>query len=334
MAARLAPADRPGVAGLVDELRAEQAAANETVRRALAEVRESGLPERLQELAEAAPGVKARRGQGPGARRPVRRQRAADRDGAGRRAVHAGAQGAGRGQAEEAARPAHRRQAAALRAGDRAARARQGRHRRRAHREGTAAAARRHPRLRRDAAARQRARRRACARATSTTWPGAPGATRATSSRTWRRGGRAPIATAGWRRWRHTWPPAGGCCSPGSSANGSGWRRATSAARCWPRSARPSQKRQLPRTEQHDELAAVDGGQTALLHPYLRARHAVHGQREVRVVADQQDFLAAPLRQLARDRTGRPRGAGPPRARCPAPCTPARPCRGRVPWGW
>ena len=54
MAKEFAPADRPGVAGLVDELRAEQAAANETVARALAQVSQSGLAERLQELAQAA----------------------------------------------------------------------------------------------------------------------------------------------------------------------------------------------------------------------------------------------------------------------------------------
>jgi len=54
MAKEFAPADRPGVAGLVEELRAEQAAANETVARALADVQASALPERLQDLAEAA----------------------------------------------------------------------------------------------------------------------------------------------------------------------------------------------------------------------------------------------------------------------------------------
>ena len=48
------PADRPGIAGLVEELRAEQATANDTVARALAEVRANDLPERLQDLAEAA----------------------------------------------------------------------------------------------------------------------------------------------------------------------------------------------------------------------------------------------------------------------------------------
>ncbi len=54
LAKRFKPADRPGVGGLVEELRAEQAAANETVAQALALVRERRLPERLQELAEAA----------------------------------------------------------------------------------------------------------------------------------------------------------------------------------------------------------------------------------------------------------------------------------------
>ena len=54
LAEKFAPEDRPGVAGLVEELRAEQAAANETVARALAELHESGLAGRLQELAEAA----------------------------------------------------------------------------------------------------------------------------------------------------------------------------------------------------------------------------------------------------------------------------------------
>ena len=54
VAAELAPADQPGVAGLVEELRAEQAAANETVARSLASLRDSGLEQRLQELAEAA----------------------------------------------------------------------------------------------------------------------------------------------------------------------------------------------------------------------------------------------------------------------------------------
>ncbi|HYI36976.1 MAG TPA: CHAD domain-containing protein [Thermoleophilaceae bacterium] len=54
LAEQFAPADRPGVEGLVEELRAEQAAANETVARALADVHERRLRERLQELAEAA----------------------------------------------------------------------------------------------------------------------------------------------------------------------------------------------------------------------------------------------------------------------------------------
>ena len=54
LAAEFAPADRPGVEGLVEELRVEQAAANETVARALADVHERRLRERLQELAEAA----------------------------------------------------------------------------------------------------------------------------------------------------------------------------------------------------------------------------------------------------------------------------------------
>jgi len=54
LAEQFAPGDRPGVAGLVEELRAEQAAANETVARALAELHERGLAGRLQELAEAA----------------------------------------------------------------------------------------------------------------------------------------------------------------------------------------------------------------------------------------------------------------------------------------
>ena len=54
LAQAFAPADRPGVAGLIEELRAEQASANETVARALAGVRERRLAERLQELAEAA----------------------------------------------------------------------------------------------------------------------------------------------------------------------------------------------------------------------------------------------------------------------------------------
>lgn len=54
LAGRFAPADQPGVAGLMSELRIEQAAANELVARALADVHEQGLPARLQELAEAA----------------------------------------------------------------------------------------------------------------------------------------------------------------------------------------------------------------------------------------------------------------------------------------
>lgn len=54
LAKQFAPADRPGIAGLVEELRGEQAAANETVAHALAGVQERRLPERLQELAEAA----------------------------------------------------------------------------------------------------------------------------------------------------------------------------------------------------------------------------------------------------------------------------------------
>lgn len=54
LAAKFPPADAPGVQGLIDELRVEQAAANETVARALADVHERRLPERLQELAEAA----------------------------------------------------------------------------------------------------------------------------------------------------------------------------------------------------------------------------------------------------------------------------------------
>jgi CHAD domain-containing protein len=54
LAQAFAPGDRPGIAGLVEELRTEQAAANETVARALAAVHENGLAGRLQELAEAA----------------------------------------------------------------------------------------------------------------------------------------------------------------------------------------------------------------------------------------------------------------------------------------
>ena len=54
LAAGFDAADRPGVADLVEELRGEQAVANETVARSLAEVRQSGLEQRLQELAEAA----------------------------------------------------------------------------------------------------------------------------------------------------------------------------------------------------------------------------------------------------------------------------------------
>jgi CHAD domain-containing protein len=54
LAERFGPADQAGVAGLMAELRIEQAAANELVARALADVHERALPARLQELAEAA----------------------------------------------------------------------------------------------------------------------------------------------------------------------------------------------------------------------------------------------------------------------------------------
>jgi CHAD domain-containing protein len=54
LAEKFDPTDRPGVAGLVEELRVEQDAAQATVAQALARVHEERLPERLQELAEAA----------------------------------------------------------------------------------------------------------------------------------------------------------------------------------------------------------------------------------------------------------------------------------------
>jgi len=54
MAAALAAPDRPGVAGLVTELRREQGTAHGGVEAAVAHVRESRLGERLQTLAEGA----------------------------------------------------------------------------------------------------------------------------------------------------------------------------------------------------------------------------------------------------------------------------------------
>ncbi|MGI8845571.1 MAG: CHAD domain-containing protein [Thermoleophilaceae bacterium] len=57
--AGLALPDRPGVAGLVAELREQQDAANETVAAELARVRERRLPERLQGLADTARGEAA-----------------------------------------------------------------------------------------------------------------------------------------------------------------------------------------------------------------------------------------------------------------------------------
>lgn len=49
----LALPDRPGVGGLIAELRGQQADANETVAEELARVRENGLAERLRLLADA-----------------------------------------------------------------------------------------------------------------------------------------------------------------------------------------------------------------------------------------------------------------------------------------
>jgi CHAD domain-containing protein len=54
VSAAFAAPDRPGVAGLLDDLRAEQAAAHETVHAAVEHARESGLGPRLQALAESA----------------------------------------------------------------------------------------------------------------------------------------------------------------------------------------------------------------------------------------------------------------------------------------
>ena len=51
IAAGLGRGERPGIAGLVEELQSEQEAGNETLSRALEEARESRLDERLQELA-------------------------------------------------------------------------------------------------------------------------------------------------------------------------------------------------------------------------------------------------------------------------------------------
>lgn len=52
--ASLALPDRAGVAGLILELRTEQAAANETVAATLLDIRENGLEQRLELLAELA----------------------------------------------------------------------------------------------------------------------------------------------------------------------------------------------------------------------------------------------------------------------------------------
>lgn len=54
VAAALSPPERPGVAGLVAELRAEQESAHNEVEAAVARIREGRLGERLQHLAEAA----------------------------------------------------------------------------------------------------------------------------------------------------------------------------------------------------------------------------------------------------------------------------------------
>jgi CHAD domain-containing protein len=50
----LTQADRPGIASLLDELRAEQAEANEVLAAAIARARDDGLHERLQALSAAA----------------------------------------------------------------------------------------------------------------------------------------------------------------------------------------------------------------------------------------------------------------------------------------
>ena len=58
--------------------------------------------------------------------------------------------------------------------------------------------------------------------------------------------------------------------------------------------AQPAIRAQLGRPQQHAQLALLDPGQTALLHPHLRAGERVHGHGEVGVVAHQQHVLAAP----------------------------------------
>lgn len=54
VASELSPADRPGLEGMIEELRGEQAHANARLADAMADLNESGLRERLHGLAEAA----------------------------------------------------------------------------------------------------------------------------------------------------------------------------------------------------------------------------------------------------------------------------------------
>ena len=122
----LAAANKPGVARLVEDLRARQTRGNEVLAAALERARERGLHERLHALADAAAGRRSwswsrsphegapRQAPGPG--RAAGRQRRADRARAPRRAVlvHAGRRRPGRGR--RAARHADRGEAPALRA--------------------------------------------------------------------------------------------------------------------------------------------------------------------------------------------------------------------------
>ena len=232
LAERFEPADRPGVAGLVEELRAEQATANDTVARALAEVHDSGPGTSGCRSWPRRRGREGPAGQGPGSRRRVRRQRAADRDGSGVDELYALAP-----KALDVERPKKlhdlRIAAKRLRYVLEIARPALG--------KGATDGVRTAKALQQllgdihdcdEMLPRVQAHAERLRAGTWTSFAAAPGATLVTSSRSWLRPRRAPTTTAGWRRWPPTWPPAARCCSPASSASGSGWRRATSAARC------------------------------------------------------------------------------------------------------
>ncbi|MEJ7715652.1 MAG: CHAD domain-containing protein [Thermoleophilaceae bacterium] len=107
--------------------------------------------------------------------------------------------------------------------------------------QGPAGAARRYPRLRRDAAA-GCAGKRPGLRAADAGGPDETGRAQRPRprARSWPPPPPTSIATAGWRRWHCTWRLGARSCSPASHATGHASRPASLRPRCWPRSASPT----------------------------------------------------------------------------------------------